>query len=129
MSHRKQYKEACLHGGELLHRSQPNVQKAQISYRRSDANVVLVMLLGATECGATAVLVKKGLYTGGCMNLWYRVCLWISTLTHTDLCLLRRMVIMAFIVHVCVCLEGKYVYAKLCTSFSTRISNLITTLQ
>ncbi len=80
---------------------------------------MFIMLLRATVHGTTAVLVKKGLYAGGCINLWCWVRLWISELTHTDLCLLNwRVCVCVWLcvcvcVCVCVCMEGKSIHNKL----------------
>lgn len=64
---------------------------------------MFVLLLRTTEDETTAVLVKKGPRSRGCINLWCRVCLWISELTNTDLCLLKVLAMMEFIVCACVC--------------------------
>lgn len=54
--------------GEQTKGTESKAQK-QIPQRQSDECVMFIVLLGATEHG-TLVLVKKGLYTGGYINLW-----------------------------------------------------------
>lgn len=88
---------------------------------------MFVLLLRTTEDETTAVLVKKGPRSRGCINLWCRVCLWISELTNTDLSLLKVLAVMEFIARVYVCLSaysGSCMHTSLCAVF-TRISNLI----
>lgn len=90
---------------------------------------MFVLLLRTTEDETTAVLVKKGPRSRGCINLWCRVCLWISELTNTDLCLLNVLAMMEFIARarVCVCMPayfGNCMHTSLCAVF-TRISNFV----
>lgn len=64
---------------------------------------MFVLLLRTTEDETTVVLVKKGPRSRGCINLWCRVCLWISELTNTDLCLLKVLAMMEFIARARLC--------------------------
>lgn len=84
--------------------------------------LIFVMLLRATEHKVATVSFKKELYGPDCMNLWFRVCLYIlyiethtPTRPHIHFCLHNKIIILVSIVCVCAGLGSKmYAFFMFC---------------